>query len=246
MPRVKTHAETIKKARTNKVPITKTAKEVFKQEFDKDVSDIKKETGQQIVKDFSEKLPIFIEQRKKDFEEMLEVFKIENDVKIKTNSGKVADFKLSNMLSKPLIFNGFVRSKLSADDIWTYSQCYWYCVELANENFLFIPTIQQLSSLMGISKTTFIRYKDSEDENVREVIEMIYDKFVDFYTVRGLKNELNTIMAIFAMKAQYGLRDNEPTQVTFNNISATVNRNDIEELEKQYNIPSDDIIDGEI
>ena len=198
-----------------------------------------------IAREFSTKLPEYVEKRKKEFEETLEKFKIENDVIIQARQGKVAHLRLSNLLSKPLIFSGIANTKLSASDIAMYSQCFWDCVASASEKILYVPTIEQFCGLMGMSVSSFLKYRDSQDENVREMVQMIYDKFCDYYTVKGLTQELNTIMAIFTLKARYGLRDNAP-QTVVNNYNPIVSDAKIEELEKKFHFKDEDVIDVEV
>jgi hypothetical protein len=196
---------------------------------------------------FSAKLPEYVEKRRIAFEEELERFKIANDVIIDAKGGKVSHYKLSNMLSKPLTMVA-TPLKFTAYDIALCAELYWDCVAMANESIVYIPTLQQLAGLMGTTVGTILDYKNSTDMSIRQTVERIYDKFVDFYTVKGLTNELNTIMSIFALKAQYGLRDNDTPQVTVNNYTQTVQQNSIDELEKQFNMAGKgiDVIDLEV
>jgi hypothetical protein len=50
-------------------------------------------------------------------------------------------------------------------------------------------------------------------------------------------------MAIFTMKAQYGMRDNDAPQVNITNVNNTVPKQDIADLERQYNFGDTTIID---
>lgn len=199
-----------------------------------------------IASEFSKKLPEYIEKREKEFEQTLETFLIENDRIIEIKQGKVAHIRLSNLLSKPLIFGGVVNTKISAADMAMFSECFWDCVAKASEKILYVPTIEQFCGLMGISVFSFLKYRDNPDENIRETVQMIYDKFCDYYTVKGLTQELNTIMAIFTLKARYGLRDNDAPQMVVNNFSTTVQRDELEELEKKLHFNDKDIIDMEV
>lgn len=207
------------------------------------LSEIKESSTDLIKKKFEVMIPTYIEERKKQFENMLEDFKIANEVTIREKHGKISHTKLSSLLSKPLFFGGISKTEISATDIFTYSQCYWDCVDIANESILYIPTLYQLCGLMGISTSTFVNYKSNSNEDVREAVKMVFDRFVDFYTVKGLTSELNTIMAIFTMKAQYGMRDNDAPQVNITNVNNTVPKQDIADLERQYNFGDTTIID---
>ena len=211
------------------------------------VGDVRKAAEQKIAEEFSKKLPEYVQKRRELFEKTLEDFNIANDVIIQAKAGKVNHYKLSNLLSKPLSICP-ITMKYTAYDISLCAELYWDCISMANETVVCIPTIYQMASLMGCSTESLIKYKNSTDQEIREVMLRIYDKFVDYYTVKGLANELNTIMSIFALKAQYGLRDNDTPQITVNNFSNTVQQSSIDELEKQFNISSDgsEIIDVEV
>lgn len=207
----------------------------------------KQKTMKELVGDkFRELLPQYIEERSKEFEKELNDFKIQNEVLIETSKGKINTYKLSRILSKPLFINGIAISKLSAYDMMTFSQCYWDCVGLVADTVIYVPTIEQLCSFMSLSTSSFFAYKQSQDPEVREVVQIIFDKFVDYYTVKGMTNELNSIMAMFTMKARYGLRDNDTPQTVVNNYNASVPQSSIDELEKRFGI-SDDVVDvGEV
>lgn len=236
--------ETLKKDLAIEKKITKQCKKDQKHEESlklAQVGDKLQDAESLIASTFGEKLPEYVEKRRIAFEEELERFKIDNDVIIDAKGGKVSHYKLSNMLSKPLTM--LTRPlKFTAYDIALCAELYWDCVAMASERIVYIPTVQQLSSLMGISVGTFVEYKNSNDISIRQTVEKIYDKFVDFYMVKGLTNELNTIMSIFALKAQYGLRDNDTPQVTVNNYTQTVQQNSIDELEKQFNMNNKSIV----
>ena len=195
---------------------------------------------------YSELLPKFIEERKIEFEKLLNDFEIENEVVIETQRGKVNTYKLSNMLSKPMFINGFAISKISAYDLMTYAQCYWECVGMAAAKLVYVPTLEQMCGLMGISVVTFRNYQTSSDPSVREAVQMIFDKFVDYYTVKGMTNELNSIMAMFTLKARYGLRDNDTPQMVVNNYNNTISQGSIDELEKKYGLDDNSVIDMEV
>lgn len=199
-----------------------------------------------VSQSFSEKLPKFMEERKTEFEKLLKEFSIENEVLIETRMGKVNTYKLSNLLSKPMFINGFAISKISAYDLMTYAQCYWECVGMAASKLVYVPTLEQMCGLMGISVVTFKNYQTSSDPSIREAVQMIYDKFVDYYTVKGMTSELNAIMAMFTLKARYGMRDNDAPQTIVNNYNSTMSQSSIDDLEKKYGLDDSSVIDMEV
>lgn len=212
------------------------------------VGDERHEREQYIVDNYQKLLPKYLEEREEQFKTLLERFKVENDVIINTQPGKVKHYQLTSLLSKPLFFGGINPPKYTAYDIITCSECFWDCIESANESFLCIPTIQQFCRLLGIATGTFVEYKNHQDPAIRNAIAMVYDRFIDFYTTKGLQNEINTIMGIFSLKAVYGLRDNDTAPAVVNNFNMTMQGASIDELEKQYKISDndEDIIDLEV
>lgn len=201
------------------------------------VSAIKQEVDDEIQSEFHNNLPEYIEKRKQQFSELLDKCKIDNNLIIDASTGKVAHYELTEMLSKPLIFGGVANSKISAYDISMFSDCYWDCAmrlyDLDNRK---IPSLPQLCRLMGISMYTFVKYKNHNDPNISESVNMAYDRFVDFYTVKGLTGELEKITTIFTLKAQFGLRDNDAPQMIVNNNFTTEVHTNLDDIEKQYGL----------
>lgn len=188
---------------------------------------------------FKEHLPEFIEKRKEDFVEMCKIFQIDNDDKLCEGNAKISQGRLSNLLSKPLSVVVGMSTKLSASDLLTCSQCYWDCVDIANESIVYVPSIEQFCGMMGMSSKRLVQYYYSNDPELAEAAEMVKDRFIDWYTVNGMTNRANSIMAMFTMKARFGLRDNDTPQVVINNTTTTVPQDEISKLAAQY----DSIVD---
>lgn len=188
---------------------------------------------------FKEALPQFIEKRKQEFEEAYNTFISVNEEKLMAGDTKISQGKLSNLLSKPLASVIGISAKLSAQDLLTASQCYWECVNLANESIVYVPSIEQFCGMMGMASSRLVDYYYSSDKELAQAAEMVKDKFIDYYTVNGMTNRVNSIMAMFTMKARFGLRDNDTPQVVINNQTTTVPQDEISKLAAQY----DSIVD---
>lgn len=188
---------------------------------------------------FKDHLPEFIEKRKQDFEEMFKVFQINNEDKFVEGNSKISQGKLSNLLSKPLTAVIGASTAISASELLTCSQCYWDCVNIANESITYVPSIEQFCGMMGMSSKRLIQYYYSNDQELSEAAEMIKDRFIDWYTINGMTNRVNSIMAMFTMKARFGLRDNDTPPVVINNQTTTVPQDEISKLAARY----DKIID---
>lgn len=233
-----------------KGPVTQHDKKKKRKKLSEEMTQLhqmRKSAEDEIVKNFHDELPKYIEQRKQEFEELLERFKIENEVILDKGDGKVDVMELSNCLSTPLMFGGIANTKVTASDISMYFKCYWDCIMKANKSFNCPPTLIQFCGLLGVSTSTFANLQFNEDPNIREAVLMVKDRFVDYYTIKGLKNELNSIMVIFTLKAQYGLRDNDPPQTVINNNYTTQVHTDIDDIEKRFNLPNmNNVIDVEV
>lgn len=211
------------------------------------VSEIRQEVDAKIEDEFHKNLPVYIEERKTRFMELLDKCDIQDDVIVDVSTGKVAWYKLTEMLSKPLIFNGIANSIMSAAEISMYADCYWDCaMRLYEMDRRQIPTIEKLCRLMGMSTSTFAKYQEHKDPNVREMVLMVRDLFIDFYTSKGLSGELEKIMTIFTLKARFGLRDNDVAPTVVNNNYTTEIHTDLGDIEKRYNLSGGGIIDTEV
>lgn len=239
-PKRKKKADEIKTANEKRIEVKETSKAL--EQMSKEQANVNDIVSQK----YSDMLPKFIEERKTEFEKLLKDFSIENEVLIESRMGKINTYKLSNMLSKPMFINGFALSKISAYDLMTYAQCYWECVGMAASKLVYVPTLEQMCGLMGISVVTFKNYQMSSDPSIREAVQMIYDKFVDYYTVKGMTSELNAIMAMFTLKARYGMRDNDTPQMVVNNYNNTLSQSSIDDLEKKYGFSDNSVIDMEV
>ena len=70
--------------------------------------------------------------------------------------------------------------------------------------------------MIGISSSTLNKYAQSTDGEMRQAVARIKDRFISFYTSRGMKREISEVMSIFTLKAAFGMRDNEQTNITYN------------------------------
>lgn len=198
----------------------------------------KQEEARKMVADlYQNNLSLFIEKRKQEFQEVANLYAIENEDRIMAGDNKLPQDDLEYLISKPLITISCAERKYSAANLLTFSECYWDCVRQANKimkSTTYIPTTQQFCGMIGMAATDVSRLCNSNDKEVANAMEMIRDKFINYYTVNGMTNRINSIFTIFTLKAGYGLRDNDVPQVIVNNQTTTVPQDEISKLAAQY------------
>lgn len=186
---------------------------------------------------YQSNLPIFIDKRREEFEEIAKLYADEYNKQIAMGNNKLPQDDLEYLISKPLItISGAVR-KYSPADLLMFNECYWECVRKANKAMspsVYVPTLEQLSGLMSMPKSAFSTMYNSSDAEMANAAEIVKDRFVNYYTVNGMTNRINSILVIFTLKAGYGLRDNEAPQVIINNNTTTAEQSVIESLESKY------------
>lgn len=238
----KTEAKAAKTTKTrksykSKTPLTENQALKKKRADKKQEIDQQLEARDMVAELYQSNLPVFIDKRKEEFEEAIKLFAAENEERIAMNDNKLSQDDLEYLISKPLITISGAERKYSATDLLTFNQCYWDCVRKASKvmgNTAYVPTMEQLCSMMSMPSSQMWRLYNSNDPEVANAVEMIKDKFISYYTVNGMTNRVNSIMAMFTMKARYGLRDNDTPQVVINNNTTTTDQNVIESLESKY------------
>lgn len=183
----------------------------------------------------------YVKEKKDGFEKELERFCRENiDIMKDANlTRKLPTLKLSEYLCKPFITNAIRLDgrKYNATHLLMASDYYWECVmDIQSKGLTYVPTIQQFARLLNISVQTLRNtYLNSSDEDLRETITMIRDRFVDYYTTRGMTREISEVMSIFMLKAEYNIRDNDVPQTVINNNTISIDSGMLEKLRKEEN-----------
>lgn len=192
-----------------------------------------------LAQKFIEDFPAYVEERKAEFEKELGAFcvKYENELSDPQLAKKIPTLKLSEYLCK-----SFVKSTIQIDGrkyspahLRMASDYYWDCIAGINaEGLTYVPTLQQFARLLNISVATLKNsYLNSQDEAMRETILMIRDRFVDYYTTRGMTREISEVMSIFMLKAEYNIRDNDVPQTVINNNNISINSDMLEKLKAE-------------
>lgn len=202
------------------------------------------QTREMLADLYKKNIPTFIQKRREEFDSALTLFVTEYEDRIAMQDNKIPQDDLEYLISKPLITISAAERRYSAADLLMFNECYWECVRMANKvmgNTAYVPTLQQLSGLMSMPQSTFTAFYNSNDKELANAAEIVKDRFINYYTVNGMTNRINSILVIFTLKAGYGMRDNDAPQVVVNNTTTTLNQDDISALEAKYNF--DKIID---
>lgn len=190
----------------------KTTVRVSKKELSA-TDDIKNE----LIDKYKAEFDKLVESKTKEFEEKLYDFSLTRDNEILEKDGKIDTLALENFFFRALAPVYGVEAKYSPALIDLASDFFWQCIEkIYNRGIRFVPTLHLFSSMIGVSSTTLTNYAQSSDPEMRDTMVRIRDRFISFYTSRGLKREISEVMAIFTLKSIYGLRDNEPQNITYN------------------------------
>ena len=171
----------------------------------------------ELVDTFKADFDKLVEKKSVEFGGLLTDFAEKHEIDIEDKDGKVDTIKLENFFFRALSPIYGVEPKYSPPLIDLASEFFWDCVEKTyDKGIRFIPTIQLFCAMIGISSSTLNKYAQSTDGEMRQAVARIKDRFISFYTSRGMKREISEVMSIFTLKAAFGMRDNEQTNITYN------------------------------
>lgn len=208
-----------------------------KQEQNKEVMEVGKAKAliaDKFVKDF----PRYVEERKGEFGRALQRYVAECGEVLRdpTLAGKVPVLRLQEALCKSFVTSTIKidGKKYNASHLQIASDYYWECVgEIQEKGFTYVPTLQQFARLLNISMQTLKNYMNSPDEEMRETLLMIRDRFVDYYTSRGMSRQISEVMSIFMLKAEYNIRDNDVPQTVINNNHISISNEALDRLKAE-------------
>lgn len=208
-----------------------------KEETNKEVMEVKTAKGlmaDKFLKDF----PKYVKERKAEFGKELTVYvkEVGEVLKDPTLANKVPVLRLQEALCKSFIASTIKieGKKYNASHLQIASDYYWECVaEIQEEGFSYVPTLQQFARLLNISVQTLKNYMNDADEEMRETILMIRDRFVDYYTSRGMSRQISEVMSIFMLKAEYNIRDNDVPQTVINNNHISISNDMLDRLKAE-------------
>lgn len=128
----------------------------------------------------------------------------------KAESLQVSDEAISKLVNRGLseMINADSGQKIdlhNAEMVKTVSKSYIKaCADTST-----LPSMAGLARAMGCSRTILYHWMNhNPDSETGQWLSMCHDLFSDLLSEGALRNNVNSIVAIFLQKAQYGLRDN--------------------------------------
>ena len=185
-----------------------------------------KELERRLVKKTFEDFPIEVERRKQEICDKIEQFKLETDDDNYVKGSKtliVSDYFFKSLNPYSFIQPSYNVEKLSiAFDLYK---------KLINEINLkvckFYPTISHFCSFLGITTVTLNNYKNSEDIDMQNLIDLIDDWIFDSNMRLSENREIDNVTAMFRAKVeQHKTEQTAPTTVVF---AENLNVNEIKE-----------------
>lgn len=103
-----------------------------------------------------------------------------------------------------------------------------------------IPTVKGLSVALGIQSATLMTWlKDNPNHESSIFLNQVIDIMADNVEQKALQGQLDRVVSIFTLKANYGYRENQDITITH---KKTVQGRTIEQIEKEI---ESEIIDAE-
>lgn len=193
------------------------------------------EVNEILADEFTNRLPDYVHRRKSEFQNEFKKYCLAHEDEIadpervkKLYMMNLQDYLCRSFITSTIRIDG---RKYSAVHLRLVSDFYWECVsEIVEKGLTYIPTIQQFARLLGVSVQTLKNYMNAPDDDMRETILMIRDRFVDFYTARSMSRQISEVMSIFTLKAEYNIRDNDTPQTVINNNTISIGADMLEKL----------------
>ena len=206
-------------------------------ERNRDLMEVEK-AKEMITDKFIKEFPRYVEDKKEEFGKALKGYVRECGERLGDASiaSKIPVLRIQEALCKPFMTNAGknISKRYNAVHLQMASDFYWESVwKIQEEGFTYVPTLQQFARLMNISVHTLKGYMNNGDEEMRETMLMIRDRFIDYYSSRGMSRQISEVMSIFMLKAEYNIRDNDVPQTVINNNNISINSDMLEKLKME-------------
>lgn len=210
---------------------------------------VKNHAEQLLIEKFTNDFDKFVDERKADFTSNLKQYVYEHQDEIENSCGRVPTGVIENYLCTPFIKSITKIPKYNGEKLLIASDFFWDCVsEIESNGINFVPTIQQFCRLIGITYSTFKSYKNHENEDMRNAVEMINDRFTGYYyshfNAMG-KKEYSDNMAIFTLKSVFGMNDNSQVQINKFTFNSTVPNDLVARINAQFGYENAKVIDND-
>ena len=147
--------------------------------------------------------------------------------KLKHVDKSLSTMQLKSMLTQKNTIG--ISPKYNATELAMVFDYYKQFIEKINEIQTFLPTKKNFCSFIGISSATYDNYKQSDDAEKREVVQMIDDYITDLQLTASQNGEVKEITTIFRTKAEHGMVEasapvviQHKSEVNFDKIQAQI------------------------
>lgn len=147
--------------------------------------------------------------------------------KLKHVDKSLSIMQLKSMLTQKNTIG--ISPKYNATELAMVFDYYKQFIEKINEIQTFLPTKKNFCSFIGISSATYDNYKQSDDAEKREVVQMIDDYITDLQLTASQNGEVKEITTIFRTKAEHGMVEasapvviQHKSEVNFDKIQAQI------------------------
>ena len=183
---------------------------------------------------------IINEKKSKIINSLIEYAK-NNEKPIYNKDGKIIDYKvaynpvsINNMFFKPLTGTTCFVPKYNAEKLAIVFDYYNYLIQNVNEKIGTFPSsISSFCKLANISTSTLRSYKNSADEKMREVVQMIYDQIGDDNITLGQLGRVKSPITIYKMNTQNEMVEKKNPNVNIH-LSKVIDEDDINKKLDRY------------
>lgn len=116
---------------------------------------------------------------------------------------KLTTIQLRSLISQKNIIG--LSPKYSNTELAILFDYYKQFIEKINETQNFLPSKKNFCSFVGISSNQYDRWRQSEDSERAEIMQMIDDYITDLMLTASQNGEIKEITTIFRSKAEHGL-----------------------------------------
>lgn len=115
----------------------------------------------------------------------------------------LSTIELKSLISQKNIVG--VSPKYNNTELAILFDYYKQFIEKINETQRYLPTKKNFCSFAGISSTSYDNWRQSDDSERREIMQMIDDYITDIMLTSAQDGEIKEISTIFRSKAEHGL-----------------------------------------
>lgn len=150
---------------------------------------------------FKEELPQYLEQKEAELCEKLS----------KASNGNITPMQIQEWIRPNA--NILILPKYTAEQMLIMFEAFRKMMIKINEKITYAPTKKMFCSFIGISTTTYAKYLNQGDAEMREVMLQIDDYVTDMQLSLAQNGQIKEITTIFRSKSEHGMAEAQAPQV---------------------------------